>query len=499
MGRRDAPADPPRREYARLITFDKRGTGLSERTLGYGGAEDRMDDIRAVMDAAGSERAAVIGLSEGGPLAILFAATYPERTTGLVLWNTYARAGRPRLPDRARPQAQGIHRARRLGVGHRRRAGAVPRDGGRRRGAEAGLARYERNAATPKMAAEVLTRNVEIDVRTALPAVSAPTLVLHRRRDPVLPFRLGKYVAEQIPGAHGRAPRRVPLSPVDGGDDDALDRIEEFLTGRRAERPVDIDRVLATVLFVDIVESTERVAEIGDHRWRELLDGFRTALRHELERFRGREVEHAGRRHPRHVRRARAAISCAQAIGAAARPLGIEVRAGLHTGEVELQGDDIAGIAVHIGARVAALAGAGDVLVTSTVRDLVAGRESSSPTAARTSSRACPASGRSWRPRVTDERHDWGPLVGDLKARRDRALEMGGAERVARQRELGKLTVRERLDLLLDPGTWVEYGAARRPHGRRARRPLPRGRRRDHRHRRDRRPAGRASRPTTSP
>ena len=126
-------------EYARLITFDKRGTGLSERTLGYGGAEDRMDDIRAVMDAAGSERAAVIGLSEGGPLAILFAATYPERTTGLVLWNTYARAGRPRLPDRARPQGlEGIHRAHRLGVGNRRRARAVPRDGGRRRGTEAG-------------------------------------------------------------------------------------------------------------------------------------------------------------------------------------------------------------------------------------------------------------------------------------------------------------------------------------------------------------------------
>jgi pimeloyl-ACP methyl ester carboxylesterase len=360
---------------ARLITFDKRGTGLSERTLGYGGAEDRMDDIRAVMDAAGSERAAVVGRSEGGPLSILFAATYPERVSALVLWNTYARGVRgPDYPEGLDPvQTKGfielIGDKWGTGLGVEAFVGAADDDEQRRQ-----LARFERNAATPKAAVEILTANVEIDVRTALPAVSAPTLVLHRRHDPVVPFRLGKYAAERIPGARlVELPGAFHTSRADGGDDDAVDLIEEFLIGRRSERPAVIDRVLATVLFVDIVESTQRVAELGDHRWRELLDAFRAALRRELERFRGREVNTRGDDILATFDGPARAISCAQAIGNAARPLGIEVRAGLHTGEVELQGDDIAGIAVHIGARVAALAGAGDVLVTSTVRDLVAG------------------------------------------------------------------------------------------------------------------------------
>jgi pimeloyl-ACP methyl ester carboxylesterase len=361
--------------HARLITFDKRGTGLSERTLGYGGAEDRMDDIRAVMDAAGSERAAVIGRSEGGPLAILFAATYPERTSALVLWNTYARGVRgPDYPEGLDPERtkgfiEAIGEKWGTGLGVEAFVGTADDDEQRRQ-----LARFERNAATPKAAVEILTANVEIDVRTALPAVSAPTLVLHRRHDPVVPFRLGKYAAERIPGARMvELPGAFHTSRANGGDDDAVDLIEEFLIGRRSERPAVIDRVLATVLFVDIVESTQRVAELGDHKWRELLDAFRAALRRELERFRGREVNTRGDDILATFDGPARAISCAQAIGTAARPLGIEVRAGLHTGEVELQGDDIAGIAVHIGARVAALAGAGDVLVTSTVRDLVAG------------------------------------------------------------------------------------------------------------------------------
>jgi pimeloyl-ACP methyl ester carboxylesterase len=363
-------------EYARLITFDKRGTGLSERTLGYGGAEDRMDDIRAVMDAAGSERAALIGLSEGGPLAILFAATYPERTTALVLWDTYARGlGGPDYPiglDRSDAKDFIEYVAANWGTGKALQPflGTTETDEETMRA----MARYERNAATPKMAAEVLTRNVEIDVRTALPAISVPTLVLHRRHDPVIPFRLGQYVADQVPGARFvELPGSFHVSPDEGGDDDALDVIEEFLTGHRTERPIAIDRVLATVLFVDIVDSTRRLTEVGDHRWRELLDQLRAAERRELERFRGREVNTRGDDILATFDGPARGISCAQAIGAAAQQLGIDVRAGLHTGEVELQGDDIAGIAVHIGARVAALAGAGEVLVTSTVRDLVAG------------------------------------------------------------------------------------------------------------------------------
>jgi pimeloyl-ACP methyl ester carboxylesterase/class 3 adenylate cyclase len=362
--------------YARLITFDKRGTGLSERSLGYGEAEDRMDDIRAVMDAVGSERAAIIGLSEGGPLAILFAATYPERASALVLWDTYARGHRsddyPIGLDPLLTKQFIEHIAEVWGSGYAMQGflGAAIEDEETRRD----VARYERNAATPRMAAEVLTRNVEIDVRSALPAVSAPTLVIHRSGDPVLPLRLGKYVADHIPGARFvELPGDFHVSGEPGGDDDVMDLIEEFLTGHRAERPIDIDRVLATVLFVDIVESTQRLAEVGDRKWRELLDTFRSAERRELERFRGREVNTRGDDILATFDGPARAISCAHAIAAAARTLGVEVRAGLHTGEVELQGDDIAGIAVHIGARVAALAGPGEVLVTSTVRDLVAG------------------------------------------------------------------------------------------------------------------------------
>jgi pimeloyl-ACP methyl ester carboxylesterase len=361
--------------FGRVITFDKRGTGLSDRSLGHGSVAERMDDIRAVMDAAGSERAALVGRSEGGPLTILFAATYPERVSALVLWNTYARGLRgPDYPIGLDPDVTKEFIAA-VGNGWGKGLGlaaffGIPHDEELR----SRFARFERNAATPKTAAEILTANVEIDVRSALPAVSAPTLVMHRRHDPVIPFRLGKFVADGIPGARlVELPGAFHASQEDGGDDDAVAQIEEFLTGRRSERPAVIDRVLATVLFVDIVDSTRMLSELGDLKWRELLDAFRAALRRELERFRGREVNTRGDDILATFDGPARAISCAQAIGASARPLGIEVRAGLHTGEVELQGDDIAGIAVHIGARVAALAGAGDVLVTSTVRDLVAG------------------------------------------------------------------------------------------------------------------------------
>lgn len=362
--------------FARLITFDKRGTGLSERTLGFGSAEDRMDDIRAVMDAAGSKRAALVAISEGGPLALLFAATYPERTTALVLWATYARCliG-PDYPiglDPAdvRPLIESA--AEQWGAGSALRffVGAMPDDEDTRRL----LARYERNAATPKLVAEILTRNIEMDVRSALPAVSAPTLVIHRRGDPVVPHRLGRYVAEHVRGARFvELPGNFHVNGAVGGEDETFDVIEEFLTGHPAERAPEIDRVLATVLFADIVDSTVRASELGDRRWRELLDEFRASVRRELGRYRGREINTRGDDFLATFDGPGRAISCARAIATAARPLGVEVRAGLHTGEVELQGDDVAGIAVHIGARVAALAGPGEVLVTGTVRDLVAG------------------------------------------------------------------------------------------------------------------------------
>ncbi|HET9728830.1 MAG TPA: adenylate/guanylate cyclase domain-containing protein, partial [Acidimicrobiia bacterium] len=226
----------------------------------------------------------------------------------------------------------------------------------------------------PSMAMHILRCNVQIDVRHALPAITAPTLVIHRAGDPVLPVRLGRYLAEHIRGArYVELPGDFHISSEPDGEQDSTDLIEEFLTGQRAAPAVEIDRVLATVLFIEIVGSTERAAALGDRKWRELLDEFRTIVRRELTRYRGREVNTRGDDFLAVFDGPGRAVRCAQAIAAAARPLGIEVRSGVHTGEVELQGDDIAGIAVHIGARVAGLAGPGEVLATSTVRDLVVG------------------------------------------------------------------------------------------------------------------------------
>lgn len=360
----------------RLIMFDKRGTGLSDRELGFGSAEDRMDDIRAVMDAAGVEHGALIGLSEGGPLAALFAATYPERVDALALWSSYARfLAAPDYPIGTDGQAEKAFIAfiaERWGTGQALEnfMHLESEDEEYRRF----LARYERNAATPKMAAEILKHNIEIDVRTALPAISARTLVLHRPGDPIVPFRFGQYMAEHIPGAKFvELPGDFHFDSTPGGEETTVEILSEFFTGERTPRPSHIDRVLATVLFVDIVDSTKRVAVMGDEKWRALLDKFRTAVRRELERFRGREVNTRGDDFLATFDGPARAIACARAIEGAAKLLGVEVRAGLHTGEVELQGDDVAGMAVHIGARVAALANANEVLVTSTVRDLVLG------------------------------------------------------------------------------------------------------------------------------
>jgi class 3 adenylate cyclase len=219
-----------------------------------------------------------------------------------------------------------------------------------------------------------MRKNVAIDVRSALPAISAPTLVLHHEGDPMVSSDAGRYLAEHIEGARFEAlPGDWHTNGFPGGEEDMLDLVEEFLTGERPLHVVDVDRVLATVLFTDIVGSTEQAASLGDRRWREMLDRFRTVVRRDLDRFRGREVNTRGDDFLATFDGPGRAVKCAGAIAASARPLGLEVRAGLHTGEVELQGDDVAGLAVHIGARVCSLAGAAEVLVTSTVRDLVVG------------------------------------------------------------------------------------------------------------------------------
>jgi pimeloyl-ACP methyl ester carboxylesterase len=357
--------------FSRLIRFDKRGTGLSDRVGGIPSLEERMDDVRAVMDAVGSERAALLGNSEGGPMSILFAATYPERTSALVLYGSYAR--RSWAPDHpfghTEQEWQAMIDTIEKGWGEAGRIDA------RAPSADAGYlqwsATYGRLAASPGAAVAVMLMNKEIDVRPVLPAIRIPTLVLHRTGDGVIRVEQGRYLAEHIPGA-----RLVELAGADhapwvGAADVMLDEVEEFLTGTR--HVVESDRILATVLFTDIVGSTERAAALGDRKWGDLLGAFYALARRELIRFRGNEVDTAGDGFFATFDGPARGIRCAFAIANGAKGLGLDVRAGLHTGECEVMGVKIRGIAVHIGARVAAMAGAGEVLVSSTVKDLVAG------------------------------------------------------------------------------------------------------------------------------
>jgi class 3 adenylate cyclase len=357
--------------FSRLIRFDKRGTGLSDRPGGLPDLETRMDDVRAVMDAVGSERAALFGYSEGGPMSVLFAATYPDMSSALVLYGTYAKR---QDPEDDYPWAQEREARERY-------AKQVEEDWGweadmRRMcpGADEAMADWwaarARASASPGAARDLILMNSLIDVRHVLPAVQAPTLVLHRSGDLDSHVDEGRYVAEHIPGA-----RFVELPGADHAPwidaDQVVDEIEEFLTGvRPAPEP---DRVLATVLFTDIVGSTERAAALGDRRWRELLEAHEGAVRRELARHGGREVDTAGDGFLATFDGPARAIRAACAIRESVRGLGLELRAGLHTGECDLANGKVRGIAVHTGARVAALAQPGEVLVSSTVRDLVAG------------------------------------------------------------------------------------------------------------------------------
>jgi class 3 adenylate cyclase/pimeloyl-ACP methyl ester carboxylesterase len=354
--------------FSRLILFDKRGTGLSDREAGVPTLEQRMDDVRAVLAAAGSERAAVLGVSEGGAMSALFAATYPERTAALVLYGTFAEfCSWVPTPEHLEHFLHAIDEGWGTGRSLPHFAPSVADDSRFRRW----WARYERLGASPGAAMALMRMNSEIDVRHVLPAIRVPTLVLHRTGDVTVDVEAGRYQAAHIPGATYVELPGVDHLPFVGDAEAVLDEIEEFLTGAR---PVaEPDRVLATVLFTDVVGSTELAARLGDRRWRDLLDAHHAAVRRQLARFRGREVKTVGDGFLATFDGPARAIRCADAIRASVRTLGLEVRAGLHTGEVELIGDDVGGIAIHVGARVAALAGPGEVLVSSTVKDLVAG------------------------------------------------------------------------------------------------------------------------------
>jgi class 3 adenylate cyclase len=360
-------------EFTRLLLFDKRGMGMSDRVPGTTTLEERMDDIRAVMDAVGSERAAIMGESEGGPLAMLFAAAHPMRTTGLILQGAEVRERRDaEWPwgenDEAEFEEYMASLAEKWGHGGWFRY-LVPSVGDVEWGRE-WTRRLEVHSATPAAWEAFARMAFDIDVRHVVPAINVPTLVIHAVDDQICHVENARFLARTIPGS-----RYVELP---GGDhvpwfdpDVVLGEIREFLTGRR--ETTRADRALATVLFTDLVGSTAQAVELGDRRWRDLLEQHHASVRRELQRFDGVEVDTAGDGFFATFDGPARAIRCAQSIIDAVRQLGLDVRAGLHTGEVERADGKIAGIAVNIGARVAAQAEAGEVLVSGTVRDLVAG------------------------------------------------------------------------------------------------------------------------------
>jgi pimeloyl-ACP methyl ester carboxylesterase len=360
--------------FSRLIMFDKRGMGLSDH-VSVGSLEERMDDIRAVMDAVRSERAALIGMSEGGPLSMLFSATYPERTEALLLvgaevkeeetddwpWGEATResfdAAIETLPEGWGTSGENVMR-------FIPSAGNDPRlqDWWRRLMVE---------SASPGTAIAFMRMAFEIDVRDIVGSVRVPTLILHRRGDKICHVENARFLAKHIPGARYLELEGDDHIPWGQNGDEIAAEIQEFLTGAR-ESPAP-DRVLATILFTDVVGSTERAAAVGDRRWSGLLETHHAAVRRELARFRGREIDTAGDGFLASFDGPARAIRCASAAIDSVRSLGLEIRAGVHTGECEVVGEKLGGIAVHIGARVAAKASAGEILVSGTVKDLVAG------------------------------------------------------------------------------------------------------------------------------
>jgi pimeloyl-ACP methyl ester carboxylesterase len=362
--------------FSRLITFDKRGTGLSDRVSGIADLETRMDDIRAVMDAAGSESAVVCGVSEGGPMALLFAATYPERVRALVNYGSLPRFVRgPNFPWRA-PKHEYLDgwEAEAEAWGTEANAREWLEEEGMDASPDAvrDRARRDRMIISPGALLQLHRMNAEIDVRPVLPTVRVPTLILHRSEDPN-PIEGARWMAEQIPGARFQELPGGPHMPYYGDWEAVVSAIREFVEPICLESARPYDSVLATVLFTDLVGSTAKAVELGDRGWRDLLEQHHARTRAELSRFRGVELDTAGDGFFARFDGPARAIRCACAVRDAVTDLGLEVRAGLHTGECEVLDGKVAGLAVSIGARVAAQAGPGEVLVSQTVKDLVAG------------------------------------------------------------------------------------------------------------------------------
>jgi class 3 adenylate cyclase/alpha-beta hydrolase superfamily lysophospholipase len=361
--------------FSRLILFDKRGTGLSDRIGGIPTLEERMDDVRAVMDSVDSQQAALFGISEGGPMSVLFAATYPERATALVLYGSIAKGSRaPDYPwggdledDGTKAWLEGW-RTKWGGVYEIETwAPSMADDEVFRQW----WAKYLRLSASPSAVIKVFEMNMGIDIRDILPSIQIPTIVLHRTGDQAVEIEQGQYLAKNIPGA-----KFLELSGEDhlwwvGDSESIVNEIQEFLTGEQP--PMEIDRVLATVLFTDIVDSTKRTAEMGDSRWKDVLDTHNAVMVKEINRFRGRTIRSTGDGYLAVFDGPGRAIRCGTAVRNELGQHGIEIRTGLHTGEIDLMGDDVGGIAVNIAARVLAEAADNEVWVSRTVKDLVVG------------------------------------------------------------------------------------------------------------------------------
>ncbi len=357
--------------FSRVIVYDKRGQGVSDPPGGVPTLEDDMEDLRAVLDTAGSQRAALFGYSEGGPMSALFAATYPDRVTALILFGTFARG------------ADLIERGEELGLRAHDPIVDMLEHWGEGRGLEIfapsivaehrtrSFGAFERAVASPGVLRARWDTAVGLDVTPVLETLQVPTLVLHRADERAVPPIVGREMAEAIPGARYVQVPGIDHIPWVGDAEQILAEVEEFLTGAR--HAGEIDRVLATVMFTDIVDSTRRAAELGDSRWRALLESHDQIVRERLDGYRGREVKTIGDGFLITFDGPARAIHCARSIVHQVPSLGVEVRAGLHTGECELVDHDVSGMAVNIGARIGAMATGGEVLVSSTVKDLVVG------------------------------------------------------------------------------------------------------------------------------
>jgi class 3 adenylate cyclase len=353
-------------KFARVVTFDKRGQGLSDRTAGAPALEQRMDDVRAIMDHINAQRAVLLGFSEGSAMSVMFAASYPERVSHLVLFGGFAR-----FSDLSRSEEQLALRVKAWGTGAM--INAVCPSQAANPDAVAQFAKFERLTASPGAYRALMQMNVQIDIRSILPSVRVPTLILHRSADALIPVERGRELSRLMPDA-----RYIEYSGADhafwvGDVDSFVGDVEEFITGYRENEADSLERVLATVLFTDIVDSTRSAVEKGDKTWRRLLDSHDQLARQIVEKHRGVLVKTTGDGILATFDGPGRAVRCALTFGAAAQRIGLPLRAGLHTGEIEMRGRDIGGIAVHAAARVMAQSQANEVLVSRVVTDLVAG------------------------------------------------------------------------------------------------------------------------------